>query len=500
MLRGIDLAGGGSLQRGGTRSLIVSVAACCGGVLALALLMETVPGVSSGVASLLYLLAVLLSATSFGTLPALVAAGLASILFSYFNVGPYRAFGITSLEDAVRLGTFLSVAMVVGGLAGRARRQAHAAQRRSQELAALYDLSQAMAAAVDLDEVLLRVAQATRRLLNLRGCEVLLDNPSGELDCRAVDGTISADDARAEIALQTDERTLGVLRVAPWQPHLPLTAAERALLETIAAQTALVLERFRLTDEASKSRLLAESDRLKSTLLTLVSHDLRTPLSVIKGVVTSLMDETVQWTSEARRDLLAAINDETDRLNRLVGDLLEMSRIESGAVPQGRAPQDIGELVGSTAERVQRRLARSHIVVSAPPELPPVSVNYQQIDHVLGNLLENAAGYAPEGTTIEVQVRESSGVVRVAVLDEGPGVPDPLKERIFDKFVRGAAPERHAPGSGLGLAICRGLVEAHGGRIWVEDRPGGGASFVFTLPTTAPMVSAGELYATATSS
>lgn len=278
-------------------------------------------------------------------------------------------------------------------------------------------------------------------------------------------------------------------------PAQPLDAGERELLHTIAAQVALVLERVRLSDLAGQARALAESDRLKSTLLSLVSHDLRTPLAVIKGLATSLLDQSVSWSEQQRDELLTTISGEADRLNRIVGELLEMSRIEAGAISQSRAWHDLDELIVAVAEELRPRLRTHPLLLDVPPDLPWVRISYAQIEQVLRNLVENAAHYTPAGRPIEVWARASGSAVTIEVRDRGPGVTVELRERIFEKFVRASPAERHAEGAGLGLAICKGLVEAHGGRIWVTERAGGGAVFAFTLPVEqlpTPHVARGE--------
>jgi two-component system sensor histidine kinase KdpD len=201
--------------------------------------------------------------------------------------------------------------------------------------------------------------------------------------------------------------------------------------------------------------------------------------------VTNLLDESVAWDAASRRELLHAVDEETDRLNRLVGNLLEMTRIEAGALHLTRSSQDIAEVIAAVVERLQPRLSNRPLMIELPPELPLVQISYTQIDQVLTNLIENAAKYTPDGTAITVRASAVAGEVRVEVCDQGPGIPEGMRTRIFEKFVRAIGPERHADGAGLGLAICKGIVEAHGGKIWAENLASGGARFVFTLPTRA---------------
>jgi two-component system, OmpR family, sensor histidine kinase KdpD len=444
-------------------------------------MLELQPLIHSPTAGLIYILVVLLSAMLFGSHASLPGALLSSLVFTYGFVPPYGSFGLTSIEGSVRLGVFLLVALLVSSLANRARRAALSAQQRAAELNALYQLSQALSVEVAVERILAIVTRKTAQILAVPDCQVILaDQPQAP--------PTAAPDAYEEVILQVEQRYLGVLRVTRRAPHVPLSAAELERLETISAQVSLVLERVRLTELASQTRALAESDQLKSTLLSLVSHDLRTPLAVIKGLTTSLLDTSVTWSDAQRRDLLTTINDETDRLNRIVSDLLEMSRIEAGAISQNRSWHALDELIVAVATSLRTQYQASTLQLNLPDELPLVRISYAQIEQVLRNLIENAIAYAPAGSLIEVWASAALGHVRIEVRDRGSGVPEALRERIFEKFVRAAEPERHATGSGLGLAICKGLVNAHAGQIWVEQRQGGGAVFVVTLPVTpAPL-------------
>lgn len=449
--------------------------------------------VRQATASLLYVLVVLVSASLFGLGPALLAAVLSSLAFNFFFISPANTLGVTSFEDGVRLLTFLGVAIIAGSLAGRAQRQAQVATRQAAELAALYKLSQTISAEVDLTRILPLVAETAVTQVDLQACRILLADADGQLVERADAGLWPEQGRAIEIALQADDRQLGVLHVLPRPQSGQLSPAQHSILALLAAQLVLVLERARLADAAAGARALAESDRLKSTLLSLVSHDLRTPLAAIKGAVTNLLDRSVAWPAAAQQEMLATIDQETDRLNRLVGDLLEMSRIEAGALPALRSFEDLGEVLQTAVARLQPQAGDRLIRLCVAANLPPAPISFAQIEQVLVNLLENALHYAPAGTTIDVQARRHDNEVVVEVGDRGPGVTPVLGDRVFEKFVRAAAPERHASGSGLGLAICKGLVEAHGGRIWVTDRPGGGALFGFTLPLRSPAGQAQEV-------
>jgi len=260
---------------------------------------------------------------------------------------------------------------------------------------------------------------------------------------------------------------------------------QTAFFWTFLDQATFVIERMRLRRDNLQIQVLQRTDALRSALLSSISHDLRTPLSSIKAATSSLLQEDVQWDDEARRSFTLAIQREVDRLNRLVGNLLDMSRIEGNALKPEKEWYPLGELVHDVLGRMQPLLQDRIVQTSLPDDLPPVALDYLEIDQVLTNLIENAVHYTPAESPIEISAHADGGQVTVSVADHGPGIPPSNVERIFDKFYRVLDAQRdaaHPRGSGLGLAVCRGLVEAHAGRIWVENREGGGAIFRFTLP------------------
>lgn len=275
--------------------------------------------------------------------------------------------------------------------------------------------------------------------------------------------------------LFTHEKSLGV----DWDR----TNSDTTFFWTFLDQATSIIERARLRSESLQVELLQRTDALRAALLSSVSHDLRTPLSSIKAAASSLLQEDVQWDEEARRSFALAIEHEADRLNRLVGNLLDMSRIEGGALKPEKEWYPVDELIHDILGHMQPLLRDRTVRTDLPEDLPPVELDYLQIDQVLTNLLENAARYTPPGSPIEVSAHVEDEEMVISVADRGPGIPDVDLERIFDKFYRVLGTQR-TTGSGLGLAVCKGLVEAHGGRIWAENREGGGAVFRFTLPIT----------------
>lgn len=266
------------------------------------------------------------------------------------------------------------------------------------------------------------------------------------------------------------------------------TKREHALLQTsffqsFLNQATVIIESARLRQESLQIEVLQRTDALRAALLSSVSHDLRTPLSSIKAAAYSLQEKDVSWDDEARHSFAVTIEREADRLNRLVGNILDMSRIEGGALKAEKELYPLDELVYHVVDHLQFILKERDVRVTLPDSLPPVELDFLQMDQVMTNLIENAVRYTPSGSPIEISAEEQNGKILVSVADHGPGIPEEYKERIFDKFYRvSGAKQRGTMGTGLGLAVCRGLIEAHGGHIWAENRDGGGAIFQFTLP------------------
>lgn len=251
-------------------------------------------------------------------------------------------------------------------------------------------------------------------------------------------------------------------------------------------QATSMIEHARLRREGLQVEILQRTDALRAALLSSVSHDLRTPLTSIKAAASSLLQDDVQWDDEARRSFTLAIEHEAERLNRLVENLLDISRIESGALHPEKEWYPIDELLHDVLSRMQQLLQGRQVVTDLPADLPPVELDYLMIDQVLTNLLENAIRYTPADSPLEIAVSATAKEMTVALADRGPGIPRSDLEHIFDKFYRVLGYARATGGTGVGLAVCRGLIEAHGGRIWATNRSGGGALFRFTLPLHPP--------------
>lgn len=429
--------------------------------------------------ALLYLLPVGLSAALWGLGPGVAAALFAFLAFNFVFIEPYYTMTVHRPNDVVILLVFLIVAFVISQLVGRAQLGLAQAQAREREATQLYELSTALAG-LHADEVIAPVlAERVHALVQGEHVELSVFGDHPLAFHVPADKPSPSAPPLLSVPIRAARSVLGEIRL--WRDGSAPSGSERRLLQTFASQGALALERARLAQAESRAQVLEESDRLKSAILSSVSHELRTPLSTIKAAATSLRSGEVGWDSGATADLLAAIDEEADHLNQLVGNLLDMSRLESGALRPQRQWNVLSEIVGSVLERMRRQMEAHRVQLDLPEDLPLVPVDYVQMEQVFTNLLSNSAKYASPGTLIGVRARvvEASSLL-VHVTNQGPPVPDEDQQRIFDKFYRITAADR-VSGIGLGLSICKGIVEAHGGRIWAENLPNGFA-FKFTLP------------------
>ncbi len=409
---------------------------------------------------------------------------MAFLAFNYFFLSPTLTLIVHQTQDVLALIAFLIVAVAISQLVGRAQSSARAASAREREATQLYELSLQLAGLNDDQAIAQTLGKQAYNTVHADRVEVAIEARSG--DAALLIALPQSDPATdvpptLRVPLQTVRGQQGEIRV--WRTGHPFEPAEERLLRTSASQGAIAIERARLAHAASRSQVLEESDRLKSALLSSVSHELRTPLATIKAAVSSLRGGTVSWESSARAELLAAIEEETDYLNQLVGNLLDMSRIEAGALHPQRKWNALAEIAGSTLSSLRTVTQNHRLIIDLPEDLPLVSVDYVQIEQVFRNLISNSAKYAPANTTIKVSARMLDQTwILVQVSNEGPPVPEEHLERIFDKFYRVTAADR-VTGTGLGLSICKGIVEAHGGRIWAENAPNQ-VIFNFTLPLT----------------
>ncbi len=454
-------------------------------IIVITLLLSTLRGVmDTPVIALLLLLPVGFSTAFWGLGPGVTAALFAFLGFNYFFISPYYNFTVHRPEDVVVLIVFLIVAVVVSQLVGRAQAGMAAATARETEATQLYELSTALAGKQDDEDVIRTVGKHILSTFAGEAVEIeLSQQPSRlvRLPGSPPDASAHARPADIVAPIQSMTGEIGTIRL--WQHRPEFSAGQRRLLQAFAAQGVLALERAGLSRAESRTKLLEESDRFKSSLLSSVSHELRSPLATIKAAASSLRGGEVSWESPARAELLAAIDEEADHLNVLVGNLLDMSRIESGALKPERHWNVLSEIVGSVAARMRRLLEHHRLELDIPEDLPLIPVDYVQMEQVFTNLISNSVKYAPPGTVIGIRARaQDHEELLVQVSNQGPPVPAEHLDRIFDKFYRITAADR-VTGTGLGLSICKGIIEAHGGRIWATNLPDG-FGFNFTLPLT----------------
>jgi two-component system sensor histidine kinase KdpD len=458
--------------------------------------------------ALVFLTAILVVAVLHGLGPSILACFLATLSYNFFFLPPLYTFTIADPENVVALFFFTVVAVVASNLAARVRGQALSARLRARQTDDLYQFSRKLAAAVTLDDVLWATAHQIAMMLKVRVVLLLPENAS--IAVRAgfppEDMLDEADLAAAKWSweknhiagrgsdtlpggkwlfqpLRTGRGPLGVVGIIRDDPGPLLTPDQQRLLDALADQAALAIERVNLARDLHQARLEVETDRLRAALLTSISHDLRTPLASILGSATSLRSQDAILDTSTKDALLGTIIEESDRLNRFIGNLLDMTKLESGALKPRSGLNELSEVIGSALQRASKILAGHRIKVDLPPDLPMLALDMVLFEQVLFNLLDNAAKHAPVGSEITIDASLHGDTVVLRILDEGEGIPQGDVDRIFEKFYRASGADRRRAGTGLGLAICRGFVEAMGGTIMAMNRQDRrGAMFVITLP------------------
>ena len=491
-----------ALQRPAIHAYVLSAAAVCVAGVTAKVLEAFLPLPNL---SMVFLIAVLVSAVTWGLGPSIFASILSLLIYDFFFVSPILTLTVANPQDILALVVFLITAVLTSNLAARVRQQADAAKHREARTAALYALSRQIAGAAGLHDVLRAIVTQVAQILGAK--VVVLLPEDDQLVVKAghpADMQLtSAERAAATwawrhnqtagrgtdtlpggewlyVPLGTAQGTGGVLGLQFQAPEVVISPDQRRLLEALAGQAAVAIERTRLVREMMQARLLTETERLRDALLSTISHDLRTPLVSIIGAVSSLLTYGATYDEEARRELLLTIEEEAERLNRFVGNLLDMMRLESGTIELNRDWVEIGDVIGTALAQLSRVLVRHQLVVEVDPDLPMLRVDFVLVEHALVNLLENAANNSLPQTTIRVSARREGPTIVLEVADQGRGIPPGEHERIFDKFYRVQRGDRHSAGTGLGLSICRGIVEAHGGRITARS-PTHGQGTVFTV-------------------
>ncbi|MGJ4886029.1 MULTISPECIES: sensor histidine kinase KdpD [unclassified Bradyrhizobium] len=477
--------------------------------LGLAELIQPVFGIEN--VDLVFLTAVVGVAARYGLWPSLLASLAASLCYNFFFLPPLYTFTITDPTNIGAFFFFMLIAILVSNVAARVRVQADAATHRVRTTEQLYAFSRKLAGTATLDDVLWATAYQAALMLKVR--VVLLLPQDGKLtvmtgyppedqlddaDLAAASWAWSNDRAagrgsdtlpgakRLFLPMRTGRGSIGVIGIDDDRTGPLLTPDQRRLLDALVDQGALAIERVLLVEDMDKVKRTMEQDRLRSALLTSISHDLKTPLASVLGAASTMRDLAAQLSDKEKLDLLATVIDESERLNRFIANLLDMTKLESGAIVPNAALHDVGEIVGSALRRASKILAGHHVSLVLAPDLPMVEVDAVLFEQVLFNLLDNAAKYAPPETSIAIRAARDSNWIMLEIRDEGDGIPAAEVEHVFDKFYRVQKGDQVRPGTGLGLAISRGFIEAMHGRIFAgnrTDRPG--AVLTIRLPVPA---------------
>lgn len=490
------------------QSYVWALAVVASVTIGLLIAFSSLPWVSYQAVGLIELLAVLLIAVYLGRGPALVAALASAVSWNFLFIQPRFTFVISALEDIILFLLYFLIALFAGTLTARLRTRERQAQYNADRTMALYALAHETATAIDMDDVLTTAIEQIGQVFSAQVAILLTEE--GKLARKAHGAsTLEIDEKDLGVAtwvfennrpagrftatlpeagaqfnpLSTPSRTVGVVGIRTQQAD-PFSFEQEVLLETFTSQVALVIERELLDEAAEQAIMLRESERLYTTLLNSISHELRTPIATITGAASSLLDANVILNEQARVELTREIQFAADRLNRLIENLLDMSRLNAGRLPLKLEWCDVSDLIGVSLRRLRTELAQRPVRVTVASDLPLVKMDFVLMEQVLVNLIDNACTYTPADAPLDISGVEEEKWVRIDIADQGPGIPPDSMERIFDKFYR--VPGTPSGGTGLGLSICRGLVEAHDGELTVQNRTGGGATFAIRLPKLAP--------------
>jgi two-component system sensor histidine kinase KdpD len=454
---------------------------------------------------MIYLLAVVIIASLLGRGPSIFASVFSVASFGFFFVPDHFSFTIANTEYAITLGVMLLVSILISGLTVQVRHQASAARQQERQTAALYDLNRRLTAAISLEDLLKEGVNQVSKSFEGQA-SLLLPDHQGHLTVQAGAPLLPDEDREWSVArwvyrhghmagqgtetlpevkalympLRTAQQTIGVLRLETTLPDHPLATERLRLLEALGGQVALAIEREKLRKQAHEVKVEVEAERLRNALLSSVSHDLRTPLTVIAGSASSLLEGEESLDFQTKHELIQTIFDESRRLDRLVHNLLEMGRLQSGEIKLNQEWHVLEEVLGCALGHLDSQLKDRAVCIALPPDLPLVKMDALLMERVFVNLLENAVKYTLPQTPLEISGHLEAKDLVIEISDRGPGLPLGEEEKIFEKFYQlGPGGLR---GGGLGLAICRSIVEAHGGRIRAFNRPGGGATFRLNLP------------------
>jgi two-component system sensor histidine kinase KdpD len=454
---------------------------------------------------LLYLLPVLLSAVWWGKGPSYVTALCSVLFFDFFFISPVFTFSISDLPYMWSLPLFLLVSFIIGGQTEKLRVEVTLARQREKTTGALYSFSREIAAIVDIGIIVGILAEQVWQTLDKSVAVFLPQDEKLVLAAEAGPGKIGEDAGEKAVAvwafehgeiaghctdtlpgakymylpLTTSQNTVGVLGIEIHEEIL--TSPQKRLMEAWAGLAAIAVERVKLAEQARQAALLAESDQLRTALFNSISHELRTPLSSIIGAISGLMDTEGVYSENDKKELLETVKEGADRMNRLVVNLLDTARLESGMMQLKKDWCDIEDIIGTALRRVGECIKGRGLLVNIAPDLPMIKADCVLLEQVVVNLLDNACKYSAQGSEIVITASQDTSVIQVSIADRGVGIPTENLMRIFDKFYR-VEQLKTVNGTGLGLSICKGIIEAHGGTIQAENRPGGGTVMTFILP------------------
>jgi len=451
----------------------------------------------------IFIAVVVVIASFVGRGATLLAAILSALLWDYYFEKPLHTFYIESVEDQLLFVIYLIIAIVLCQITAKNRRQERAERERKERAEALQRLTREVTEAAGLDDMLTRAVRQTASVFKAP-VALLLPSASGHLSPHPSSG-FEVTEGEARVAAWASENgltagkftadfpnasaiylplrvygeKLGVVGLRLGHPSPP-AIHQRNLLDAFAEQIAMAIHRYQMQEVSEKAKVLAESERLSKTLLNSISHEIRTPLTVIQSAADYMAESPKADFSPSQRAMITEVQEAAKRLNRLVGEVLDTTRLESGHVKPKIEPCEVTDLVQMAEDQTRKELAQHKVTIEIAPDLPPVAMDFELMLHSLANLLSNAAFHTPPGTEVQLVAKMEDGALLLIVADGGPGIPSECLPHLFEKFYR--APAARTGGTGLGLSIVKGFVEAQGGRVTAENRATGGAAFAIRLP------------------
>ncbi len=455
--------------------------------------------------AMLYLLAVVIAAVRWGKGPAVATAIIGVLSFDFFLVPPYFTLTVADVQYVFTFAGLLAAGLVVGTLASRMREQAIQARKREEQTAALYRLAADLADSAGFEAVLQAIRKNVREIVS---CGVAIYLPAdGALEIASHDPGFPASEGEKTIArwayengsmaggsadeatgrrtrylpLKTPQGAIGVLGLCLRKGAEILDPDEEGLLNAVVSQAAVAIQRATLAEQSRHIELMRQTEKLQSALLSSISHDLRTPLVSITGALTALQENDPGLDDATRQELLENASAEADRLNRLVGNLLDLTRMEAGTLRISKQPCDLRDVLGASLEQLRERIGDRAVRISIPRDFPEIPMDFSFMMKAFHNLIDNAVKFSPPDSAIDIGARVQRDAAAIEIRDRGAGIPEGDLARIFERFYR-AEKTQGVAGTGLGLSISKGIVEAHGGRIAARNNEDSGATFVVTLP------------------